>query len=227
VIISVVVVLLGAVLLAAALGGLALVRRPSERAVTSHHGVTALRVRLGGGRLEIAEDDRATARLEVVSQRRLGAAAPAVSLAAGLLDVDARGASARVSVRLPRGTKVRAEVRAGEIALWGSAGDLELVTGTGAVTGRELSGRRVAVRSAAGDVVLHFDAPPVDATASSGSGGVRLVLPDVAYDVQVESADPGGGRIEVTADPAAPRRLVARARGGSVSILTAAEPARL
>ncbi|MGF7239077.1 MAG: hypothetical protein ACQSGP_29600, partial [Frankia sp.] len=122
---------------------------------------------------------------------------------------------------------VRAEVQAGDIALWGSGGDLELVTGAGGVTGRELSGRRVAVRAGGGEVVLHFAAPPVEALVSSAAGDVRLVVPDVAYRLEVEAADPGGGRVEVTNDAAAAHRLVVRSRGGCAEVLAAVEPARL
>ncbi|MGF7238612.1 MAG: hypothetical protein ACQSGP_27195, partial [Frankia sp.] len=106
---TILVVALGAVLLAAALGGLALVRRPPDRIVTGHPGVTALRVRLGAGRVEIAEDERGDARLEMVLGSRPGARRPVVTVVDGRLDVDARGVTARVSARLPRGTGVRAE----------------------------------------------------------------------------------------------------------------------
>lgn len=233
------VVVLGAVLLAAALGGLALIRRPADRAVTHHPDATALRVRLGAGRLEIAEDDRIGARLDIVLTHRVlthrvptvltgrpGAPRPTVTEVGGRLDVDARGVTARVSVRLPRGTDVRAEVQAGEIALWGSGGDLELVTGTGGITGRELSGRRVAVRGGGGDIVLHFAAPPAEALVSSAAGDVRLVVPDVGYRLEVEAADPGGGRVAVTTDPAAAHRLVVRSRGGRAEVQATVEAAR-
>jgi hypothetical protein len=235
-ILTVLVGVVSAVLLGAALGGLALLRRPARRSVTVHPGVTSVRVRLGAGRVELADGDRAEARLESVWWPRPGGGGPVVTLAGGLLDVDARRCRARVQARLPRGAAVRAEVREGEITLWGSAGDLALVTGTGMIAGRELSGRRVAARSGSGDVVLVFDAPPAEAVAMSDTGDVRVVLPPADYQVDAAAADPSRAAVDPGLNAGGPgdsggaaARVTARTRTGAVYVTAASPlgPARL
>jgi hypothetical protein len=226
-VLTAVVVVVAAVALVVPLGGLALLRRPPARSARAYPGVTEVRVRLGAGRVELAEDARADARLDVVARRRPGLVLPLIRQVGGVLDVDARGSQARLSARLPRGTRARVEVREGEISLWGSAGDLELVTATGAITARELSGGRVVARAGAGDVVLHFDGPPGEATGLSETGNVRLVVPEAPYAVDVAAGDISRVNIVVPHDPGAPHRLTARSRAGSVTVLPAASPARL
>src|SRR5262245_60522375 len=86
----------GAVLLAAALGGLRVLRRPPLSATRTLAGVRAVEVRLAAGRVEIGEDDRADARLELTVRRRVGRGAPRVVLADGTLRLDGPASEARV-----------------------------------------------------------------------------------------------------------------------------------
>ncbi len=215
---DVVVVVAGVVLLAAAAGGLTLLRLPDERAEQTIDGVGSVQVRLAAGRVEVGESDRADARVELTARRRLGRSRPVLTLAGGVLTVDGRAGEARVRLRLPRATPVRAEVRRGEVTLWGSDGDLVLVTESGTVAGRELRGARVHARSGSGDVSLHFAGEPRAVSATSDTGSVTVVLPGGPYAVQVETADPGAADVAVPAVPCAVRTVTARSRTGRVRV---------
>jgi hypothetical protein len=215
---DVVVAVIGVVLLAAAAGGITLLRLPAQELGRTVGGVAAVEVRLGAGRVEIGEYDRDDVRCDLTVRRRVGHARPTVSLAGGtVLRIDGRAGEARVRLRLPRGTRVRAEVRTGEITLWGSAGALVLVTGTGTIAGRELTGA-VAARSGAGDVNLHFTSPPRRVAASSDTGLVTVVLPDGRYAVETETGDPGAAEVDVPHDPDAEAMIRARSRAGRVRV---------
>lgn len=219
---DVIAVLACVVLLAAALGGLWLLLRPPLTAVRSVEGVRAVEVRLASGRVEIGEDDRADARVDLTVRRRVGRTVPRLVVADGTLRLDGETSEARLRLRLPRVTPARVELRAGEVSLWGSAGDLELLTETATIAGRELSGGHVTARSSAGDVNLHFTAAPERLAISAGPGSVTVVLPDGRYAVEVESADPASvPRVDVPTDPTAPSAVLVRGAGGPVQIVAA------
>jgi hypothetical protein len=219
---DVLVLVVGVVLLAAAVAGLRMLRRPPLTAVRTVDGVRAVEVRLAAGRVEIGEDDRADAKVDLTVRRRVGRAVPRLTVTEGTLRLEGQESEARLRLRLPRATPARVELRAGEVSLWGSAGDLELLTETATIAGRELSGARVTARSAAGDVNLHFSGAPVGLAVSGGPGAITLVLPDDRYRVEVEAADPAStARVELDSDPAAPREVLVRSDGGPVWIRTA------
>ncbi|MBL7502737.1 hypothetical protein I6A84_11655 [Frankia sp. CNm7] len=220
---DVLVVVAGVVLLALAAGGLGLLRRPPLSAVRVVEGVRAVEIRLAAGRVEIGEDDRADARVDLTVRRRVGRQPPRLTVADGVLRLDGRASEARLRLRLPRGTPARVELRAGEVSLWGSAGDLELLTETATIAGRELSGAEITTRSAAGDISLHFTGQPRRLAATGGPGAITVVLPDGRYAVEVESADPASPvRVDVDTDPGAPSAILVRGGGGPVRVGTPA-----
>lgn len=217
------VVVLGAVLLALAAGGLRLLRRPPLSAVRTVNGVGAVEVRLAAGRVEIGEDERTDARVDLTVRRRVGRALPRLAVADGTLRLDGETSEARLRLRLPPATPVRVELRAGEISMWGAAGDLVLVTETATIAARELSGQRVTARTATGDVSLHFTGAPARLAVTGGPGAITVVLPDGQYAVEVESADPASpARVDLDTDPAAPNRILVRSHGGPVRVGTPA-----
>ncbi|WP_322748145.1 MULTISPECIES: hypothetical protein [unclassified Frankia] len=226
---TVVVVGAAVVLLCAAAGGIALLYRPPAEIGQTVAGVGAVEVRLAAGRVEIAETDRVDARLEMTVRRRVGRTRPALARSGDVLRIDGRVSEARVRLTLPRATRVRAEVRRGDVTLWGSDGDLVLLTDSGTIAGRELGGRRVTARSRLGDVILHFSSPPDQVSAHGHSGAVTVVVPGGPYAVDVESADPGAVDVSVPADPAATRTVSARSRSGRVRVCSPAPggPVRL
>lgn len=219
---------LAAVLLAIALAGLALVSRPPERATTTIGGIGAVEVALAGGRVEIGESDRADVRLELTVRRRVGRARPTVSRAGDVLRVNGVNSEARLRLTLPRGTRARAEVRLGEITLWGSDGDLVLITDSGPIAGRDLGGSRFHARSRTGDITAHFTSEPDVVTAASDTGSVTLVVPGGPYAVDAATADPAAAAVAVGVDPTAPRRLTATSRSGGVLVAGVADgPVRI
>ncbi|OAA28680.1 hypothetical protein UG55_1005195 [Frankia sp. EI5c] len=214
-----VVIALGIVLLAVAGSAFVLLRMPPEELASTVGEVRAVEVRLAAGRVEIGEYDRTDVRVEITARRRPGQPRLAMTRAGEVLRLDGTANDAKVRLKLPRGTKVRAEVRTGEITLWGSAGELLLVTETGGITGRELSGERVSARSRAGDVNLHFDGPPRNLSAVSEDGMVTLVLPEGDdYGVEVETGNPQLATVELPSVPGAGRRVLARSVSGRVRI---------
>lgn len=215
---DVVVVIVAVLLAATAGGGLALLRMPPERREGSVDGVDTVEVRLAAGRVEISESDRVDVGVELSARRRVGRPRPAVTRAGSVLRVDARAGEASVRLRLPRRTRVRAEVRSGEITLWGSRGDLSLVTETGAIVARELAAGKVGARSRGGDVVLHFSERPAGVAASSETGAVTVVLPDGAYEMEVEAADPGAATVQVPHTDDAGCHVLARSVSGPVRV---------
>lgn len=219
----VLVAVVATVLLATALGGLTVLRLPPLSVGRVLDGVVAVEVRLFAGRIEIGEDDRGDVRVDATVRRRFGRARPRVTLVAGTLRIDGQASEARIRLRLPRATPVRAELRSGELTLWGSAGDLTLLTDTATIAGRELAGAAVTARSRTGDVSLHFVHPPRRLSVAGDDGALTLVLPDDRYAIEVETANPAAAaRVDVRADPTAAATVLVRTRTGRVSIRTAA-----
>lgn len=213
-----VVVVLGIALLAVAGSAFVLLRMPPENLEQTVDEVRAVEVRLAAGRVEIGEHRRSDTRVEIIARRRPGRARPTMTRAGDVLRLEGRNSDALIRLKLPRGTRARAEVRSGEITLWGSAGDLLLVTENGGITGRELSGARVSARSRSGDVNLHFSGPPGDLSAVSGSGMVTVVLPEGEYGVEVETGHPKLAAVEVPSVAGSGRRVLARSTTGKVRV---------
>lgn len=212
------VVVVAAVLLAAAVGGLSLLRLPPAELVHTVDGIDAVEVMVAAGRVEVSERDRAGVRVALTVRRRPGRAAPRVTVAGTRLRIDGQRSEVRVRLTVPPGTRVRAEVLTGEITLWGFGGELSLVTQDGTIAGRELGAGPVAARSRGGDVTLQFAEPPGAVHAQSESGLVTVMLADADYDVQVEAGDPRGVDLGLTPVPGAGRQVVTRTVSGRVRV---------
>ncbi|EIV93207.1 hypothetical protein [Frankia sp. QA3] len=213
-----VIMVIAIVLLAAAVGGLSLLRMPPAELVHTVDGIDAVEVMVAAGRVEVAERDRADVRVDLTVRRRPGRSTPAVTTAGSVLRVDGRRSDVRVRLAVPPGTRVRAEVLVGEITLWGVRGELSLVTRDGTIAGRELGAGPVAARSLGGDVNLHFSQPPDAVHAQTESGLLTVMLPDGAYAVEVETGDPSAVDVALTPTTDAARRVVARTVAGRVRI---------
>ncbi|MCM3886412.1 hypothetical protein [Frankia sp. R82] len=212
------VVVIAVILLAAAIGGLSLLRLPPAELVHTADGIDAVELMVATGRIEVADRDRGDVRAELTVRRRPGRAAPTVTTVGSVLRIDGRRSEVRVRLQVPPGTRVRAELFTGEITLWGVGGELSLVTRDGTIAGRELGAGPVAARSRDGDVNLHFSRPPRDVHAQSDTGLVTVMLPDERYDVAVESGDPRGVELNLTAVPGAAHRVVTRTVSGRVQV---------
>jgi hypothetical protein len=223
-VLDIVVLVVAALLLAVAVGGLTLLRLPPAELRHTLDGIDAVEILIAAGRVEIAERTRGDVRVELTVRRRPGRALPALTTHGSLVRIDGRASEVRARLTVPPRTRVRAEVRSGEITLWGAGGELSLVTRGGTIAGRELGGGPVTARSRQGDVNLHFSEPPADVRATSETGMVTIVLPDTAYAVEVETADPGAATVEVPASRDAARHVLARSVSGRVRV-SLAEPA--
>lgn len=227
-----VVLVVAVLLLAAAGGGLALLRLPPAESSHTFDGIDAVEIMVAAGRVEVCERDRADVRLELAVRRRPGRVRPVMTTRGSRLRIDGRASEVRARLTLPPRTRVRAEVRSGEITLWGAGGELSLVTDRGTIAGRELARGPVTARSQDGDVNLHFREPPDRVRATSGTGLVTVVLPDDwdsdgadpdgGYELDVETADPAASIVEVTPTPGAARHVLARSVSGSVRVAVAA-----
>ncbi len=139
----------------------------------------------------------------------------------------------RVSV--PAGARVRVELGAGDVTAEAVRGDTEIATSAGSVRATRLvgpvrlradAGSIAAVdldapsfqaSSGAGSVTASFLRPPSTVDATTSAGSVELLVPAASYAVDAAA---GVGRvvIEVPTDPAAPRRIFARAGVGEVRV---------
>jgi hypothetical protein len=139
-------------------------------------------------------------------------------------------------VQLPVAASVRVRTGAGEIAVQGIDGEVELEAKVGRLVLAELSGdlrassqagtidgtglacQRVELSSNAGSITLAFVRPPQSVEVRTGAGIVELVVPEERYRIQASSS---AGRVEVTlpSDPTAERRLEAHSNAGAVAIL--------
>jgi hypothetical protein len=206
--------LFGSVLLVAAVGWGALnmagVLAHDESVVEyrqSAAGLTTLRVRADGGRVEIRT--AGTDEITVVAE-----------VSRGLFATDE---SARV-------VGDTFELRSGcsAVGTWCSVdyeitvpGDLALdvVSDDGSIVGIDLTNATVEATAADGRVELAFAAPPDAVVASADDGSVTIAVPDVegGYAITTAATD-GRVSVEVTDDPTSRRTIDASANDGSITI---------
>ena len=112
---------------------------------------------------------------------------------------------------------VELEARAGRVALAELSGDLRASSQAGAIDGTGLACQRVDASSNAG-AVLAFVRPPQSVEVRAAAGTVELLVPEERYRIDASSS---AGRVEVAlpSDPTAERRLEARSNAGAVAIL--------
>ncbi|CAO5168021.1 Adhesin domain-containing protein [Frankia sp. AiPs1] len=187
------VVVIAVVLLAAALGGLSLLRLPPAELVHTVDGIDAIEVRVAVGRVEVADRDRGDVRVELTVRRRPGRSSPRVTTLGSLLRIDGRYSEVRVRLAVPVGTRVRAEVLTGEITLWGAAGELSLVTRDGTIAGRELGALSATGPDAAGPVAAATSVPAAVPTAASGTAAASVAARSQNGDVSLHFACPPAG----------------------------------
>jgi hypothetical protein len=113
---------------------------------------------------------------------------------------------------------VELEARAGRVALAELSGDLRASSQAGAIDGTGLACQRVEVSSNAGTVTLAFVRPPQSVELRTGAGIIELLVPEERYRIHASSS---AGRVEVAlpSDPTAERRLEAHSNAGAVAIL--------
>lgn len=99
-----------------------------------------------------------------------------------------------LELEVPADVALQADLGAGDLTLDGIRGDLDVVFGSGDVTGWSLTPATAFVEGGAGDLDLELDAVPDEVDLSTGAGDVHLVLPHAAYAVWT---DTGSGEVHI------------------------------
>ena len=110
--------------------------------------------------------------------------------------------------------------RSGEVkarALSGQA--VQLLSHDGSVTGTDIRSSHVIATSQEGDISLTFRTPPKVVQGQSSSGSVAVVLPDGDETYKVVASTEGGKTISANLDADAARRVTARSDTGAVTVL--------
>lgn len=107
--------------------------------------------------------------------------------------------------------------RAGAVLVDGAAGDLDLTTDAGALTGTGLSSATVTARSSAGAITLGFTKQPKNVTAKAQAGSVTLTVPGGPYKVDASSTA-GQQAVSVPTSPSAKSKLTVSSQTGSVTV---------
>jgi hypothetical protein len=135
----------------------------------------------------------------------------------GVLRIRAERGLVRVQIDVPDGCRVQAVVNAGDLTMWGAAGDLDLRVGKGILAGRDLTASSVRAVNGVGEVNLHFAAVPTTVDAATASGAVLLVLPEAAYRVDTMP----GAQVTVPLSDDARSTVNAYSGSDNVSVLVA------
>jgi hypothetical protein len=111
---------------------------------------------------------------------------------------------------------VRLTSVSGGVVVRNVTGSIWARTGSGDVRADSLDGGPADVEVGSGDVHLSFVTPPVSVKAViRTTGDVRVTVPSIAYAVTVDAAD---STLDVKSDADSPRKIIARAPSGTVSI---------
>ena len=147
-----------------------------------------------------------------------------LSIDDGVLTIDLRCGGldlcgADLTVEVPEGAAIEAEVRAGDAQLEGLDGPLWVVVSAGSVDADGLRSDEAHLAAAAGDVHARFDTPPEDLHAVVGAGHVELEVPAGTYDVELDTRT-GHLRLDgVQHRSGAPNRIRAESGAGSVEVV--------
>jgi hypothetical protein len=110
---------------------------------------------------------------------------------------------------------------AGDLRATRMAGQVHVVTRTGAVVGSDLNVTTFDARTSRDEITAAFIRPPDRIIVRIDAGSVRLTVPSATYAVDA-TTPPRAGRVtvDVAEDPAAPRRISAHASRGDIQILS-------
>jgi hypothetical protein len=187
---------------------------PARLVITVDSGALALRAGPAG---------RVTARQMLTWKN----AKPVVteSMAGGTLTITSRcppgqsACAAALTVSVPPGVAVRAQLASGNILLTGLSGSLQVAADSGDIVGEALTSAQVSARAGAGDVSLAFTAVPAAVTAANAAGDVSIDVPRLTGGYRVRAATKAGDRaVSVGQDPASAHAIVATSDAGDVAV---------
>lgn len=176
---------------------------------------------LTGGAGNVTVESDATATATAIRRVVYGGTDPGGSyqLTGGVLTLDGDcGHGCRVDfvITTRPGTKVRGELRSGDVMLRGTGPvDLKLTSGDVRV---ESSTGPVKVRTTSGDIDLEL-AAAASVTVSANSGDISLMVPSGSYRVRAVSGSGDRTVVGITDDPASAEVLELRTGGGDVTVI--------
>lgn len=125
------------------------------------------------------------------------------------------GETADGSLKLSAVGAVRVTTSSGTIDLDGATGPVDATTSDGAITGRGLSGRRIAAETSKGEIDL-TPATAQSIRAKTSNGSITVTVPKARYRVSART-DNGDKRLGVVQDPAGRYRLDLSTGNGDVT----------
>ncbi|KAA5829057.1 DUF4097 domain-containing protein [Saccharopolyspora hirsuta] len=129
--------------------------------------------------------------------------------------VNVRASSGSVQVRGADGP-VEVRTGSGHVELADLGGRVEVEASSGGITGRGLRGAEIVADASSGSIELELTGPR-NASLSTGSGGIDLVVPADRYRVDADAGS-GGADIEVVQDPSAEKRLTLSSGSGHINV---------
>jgi hypothetical protein len=132
----------------------------------------------------------------------------------GAVDIETSGGDVTVT-NLPSPLRIRTS--GGDTTVSGVSGDLDVATETGDINGTDLSGLVIQSATDSGDTSLSLTGPADRISAGSSSGNITLVVPDVGYIVDAQTAS-GEVAVDITESPAAAHSITASTGSGEILI---------
>jgi DUF4097 and DUF4098 domain-containing protein YvlB len=106
----------------------------------------------------------------------------------------------------------------GTIEVEGVAGETSLETGSGDIRSVSLSTTALTASTSSGSVDLALQDAPNRVEVSIGSGDARLVVPEGAYALDLDSPSGDEEVVGLTQDPAADSSIVVRTSSGNITV---------
>ena len=136
-------------------------------------------------------------------------AAAALNLHSGDGDIEVNGSTAALS--LDSGN--------GDIQVDSVTGDVVAHTGNGGVSGSQVSSKKVQVSTGDGDIHITWSIAPTTVVATTGNGGIHLVVPQGSgpYRMSTHTGN-GSAHVSVASDSSATSSITAQSGNGSITI---------
>lgn len=190
------------------------------------HSVTAIEIKNDSGDVTVTTGARAgsvelTRRLP---RSRASTASGAIETWNGDTLVLGSGAdcasscSTDYTVQVPEGTRVTVDTGSGSVQLTGRLGVINAKTGSGNLELDDLASTAVTAGTGSGGVDLSMVAAPDVLTLKTGSGDVKVKLPDEAtYAVDVTSGS-GDPKVKVRTDPESSHKIRVETGSGDIKV---------
>ncbi|MER5649446.1 DUF4097 family beta strand repeat-containing protein [Streptosporangium sp. NPDC002524] len=183
--------------------------------------LTALDVSTGSGDIVVTESDRPAVHVTETIHWRGDKPTPTHPVEGGTLtlrDECRDNCSVDYKVEIPKGLTTKLDTGSGTITMRGLTGQVNAMSGSGDIEAGGLTAKRFAAETGSGDIEARFSAAPDGVEIEAGSGDVVAYLPRGGYDVTAETGS-GDETVEVTKDPASPRKVTLKTGSGDAEVL--------